>query len=427
MVHKREYNKDWNFEEYKMSEYTHAIHSYPAMMMPRIARNVIQEYATSESIVLDPYMGSGTTLLEGMVENVGKVIGFDLNPLAVLISTAKTTKFNLEKIKKEIDNLDYHLSVLSNYEHPSFTILESWFKQENIDELARLKAVINNIEDSDVRLFFSVVFSETVRHVSFTRNGEFKLYKIPESKRDSHNPDAIAIFSQKLQSVYTTVKDFYENTTFLNSQTDVSIMNAAITDSDVKPNSIDLVVTSPPYGDSNTTVAYGQFSRLANEWLDFPEPISLDRRLMGGVKAKEIVKFDIAELDDAISMINENEKINDSAIFDSLYNNAEIASIETAATTYSFFYDDIKDNYPSKDDILNKFAYKLFYKLFIFEEPKEFNKEHFLKQLRDFSNKLSFSTYKQEYEKLNELISELDIKDGTTSNIDKLIIAYLNN
>lgn len=309
MVHKREYNKDWNFEEYKMSEYTHAIHSYPAMMMPRIARNVIQEYATSESIVLDPYMGSGTTLLEGMVENVGKVIGFDLNPLAVLISTAKTTKFNLEKIKKEIDNLDYHLSVLSNYEHPSFTILESWFKQENIDKLARLKAVINNIEDSDVRLFFSVVFSETVRHVSFTRNGEFKLYKIPESKRDSHNPDAIAIFSQKLQSVYTTVKDFYENTTFLNSQTDVSIMNAAITDSDVKPNSIDLVVTSPPYGDSNTTVAYGQFSRLANEWLDFPEPISLDRRLMGGVKAKEIVKFDIAELDDAISMINEKEKL----------------------------------------------------------------------------------------------------------------------
>lgn len=309
MVHKREYNKDWNFEEYKMSEYTHAIHSYPAMMMPRIARNVIQEYATSESIVLDPYMGSGTTLLEGMVENVRKVIGFDLNPLAVLISTAKTTKFNLEDIKREMDNLDYHLSVLSNYEHPSFTILESWFKQENIDELARLKAVINNIEDSDVRLFFSLVFSETVRHVSFTRNGEFKLYKIPESKRDSHNPDAIAVFSQKLQSVYTTVKDFYKNTTFLNSQTDVTIMNAAITDSDVKPNSIDLVVTSPPYGDSNTTVAYGQFSRLANEWLDFPEPISLDRRLMGGVKAKEVVKFDIAELDDAISMIDEKEKL----------------------------------------------------------------------------------------------------------------------
>lgn len=132
-------------------------------------------------------------------------------------------------------------------------------------------------------------------------------------------------------------------------------------------------------------------------------------------------------IDDDELYVGENEKINDSAIFDSLYNNAEIASIETAATTYSFFYDDIKDNYPSKDDILNKFAYKLFYKLFIFEESKEFNKEHFLKQLRDFLNKISFSTYEQEYKKLNELISELDIKDGTTSDIDKLTIAYLNN
>lgn len=132
-------------------------------------------------------------------------------------------------------------------------------------------------------------------------------------------------------------------------------------------------------------------------------------------------------IDDDELYVGENEKINDSAIFDSLYNNAEIASIETAATTYSFFYDDIKDNYPSKDDILNKFAYKLFYKLFIFEESKEFNKEHFLKQLRDFLNKISFSTYEQEYKKLNELISELDIKDGTTSDIDKLTIAYLNS
>lgn len=132
-------------------------------------------------------------------------------------------------------------------------------------------------------------------------------------------------------------------------------------------------------------------------------------------------------IDDDELYVGENEKINDSAIFDSLYNNAEIASIETAATTYSFFYDDIKDNYPSKDDILNKFAYKLFYKLFIFEESKEFNKEHFMKQLRDFLNKISFSTYEQEYKKLNELISELDIKDGTTSDIDKLTIAYLNS
>ena len=83
---KRIYDKEWNFEDFSMSEYTHTIHSYPAMMMQRIARNFIQQYASKDSVILDPYMGSGITLLEGVVENVKKVIGFDLNPLAVLIT-----------------------------------------------------------------------------------------------------------------------------------------------------------------------------------------------------------------------------------------------------------------------------------------------------------------------------------------------------
>ena len=45
---KRIYDKEWNFEDFSMSEYTHTIHSYPAMMMPRIARNFIQQYASKD-------------------------------------------------------------------------------------------------------------------------------------------------------------------------------------------------------------------------------------------------------------------------------------------------------------------------------------------------------------------------------------------
>lgn len=304
---KRKYDKEWNFEDFSMSEYTHTIHSYPAMMMPRIARNFIQQHASKDLVVLDPYMGSGTTLLEGMVENVQKVIGFDLNPLAILIATAKTTKYNLNEIKKEIENLDYYLSELVDYNRPTFSILESWFKEESIEDLSKLKTIINNMRNKQVKLFFTLVFSETVRFVSLTRNGEFKLYRIAESKRDSHNPDVIDIFTQKLLSTYETVKDFYNNTPFLESNTEVQITNDALTNSKLEPNSIDLVVTSPPYGDSGTTVAYGQFSRLANEWLDFPEPIKVDSKLMGGIRVKDEIKFDISELDDAIAKIKELE------------------------------------------------------------------------------------------------------------------------
>lgn len=304
---KREYIEEWNFKEFSMSEYIHTIHSYPAMMMPRIARNFIHQYASKNSVILDPYMGSGTTLLEGMVENVKKVIGFDLNPLAVLIATVKTTKFDLDEIKKEIDNLDYNLSKLVDYNRPTFSILESWFKEDTIEDLSKLKTIINSIENDQTRLFFMLVFSETVRFVSLTRNGEFKLYRIAESKRGSHNPDTINIFFQKLILTYETIKDFYENTNFLESNTEIQITNDALINSNIEPNSIDLVVTSPPYGDSGTTVAYGQFSRLANEWLDFPDPIKLDSKLMGGTRIKDEIKFDIPELDNAVTKIKEIE------------------------------------------------------------------------------------------------------------------------
>jgi tRNA G10 N-methylase Trm11 len=45
---------------------------------------------------------------------------------------------------------------------------------------------------------------------------------------------------------------------------------------------VDLVVTSPPYGDSHTTVAYGQYSHLSAAWLGLEEPERIDRKLMGG-------------------------------------------------------------------------------------------------------------------------------------------------
>ena len=48
----------------------------------------------------------------------------------------------------------------------------------------------------------------------------------------------------------------------------------------------DVVVTSPPYGDSHTTVAYGQFSRLAAEWIGLPNARKVDKLAMGGYQTE---------------------------------------------------------------------------------------------------------------------------------------------
>ena len=61
----------------------------------------------------------------------------------------------------------------------------------------------------------------------------------------------------------------------------------------MKPNSIDCIITSPPYGDSRTTVAYGQFSRLSAQWINIfenPDKASgVDNELLGGKATKDLV------------------------------------------------------------------------------------------------------------------------------------------
>ena len=70
----------------------------------------------------------------------------------------------------------------------------------------------------------------------------------------------------------------------------------------------DIVVTSPPYGDSHTTLAYGQYSRLSSEWLDYDNAQNVDRRLMGGRIGAIIPHFDCEPLDDALKQIAEIEE-----------------------------------------------------------------------------------------------------------------------
>ena len=79
---------DWDYRTANTKEYTHGVHPYPAMMIPQVARRLIQSYGREGDVLFDPYCGTGTTLLEGMLANL-KSSGTDLNPLARLIARTK--------------------------------------------------------------------------------------------------------------------------------------------------------------------------------------------------------------------------------------------------------------------------------------------------------------------------------------------------
>lgn len=299
-------DRQWDFLGVNTKEYTHGFHTYPAMMIPQIARKLIEDYTTKDSkILFDPYMGSGTSLIEASIKGL-EAIGTDLNPLARLISKAKSIKYSIKKLENEISKFEKNFIESNDYQNynidiPNFTIIDTWFKEKNKIELGYIKGFIDNIKDEKSKLFFLVAFTETVRKVSLTRNDEFKLYRIAESKRDEFNPETFKLMLDKLKENLVGAREY--NQVKLNKK-EIKIFDFntsyGIPEDILQEESVDIVVTSPPYGDSGTTVAYGQFSRLANEWLEEKEAVKVDSKLMGGKKSSEFHLFDFKPLDNIL-------------------------------------------------------------------------------------------------------------------------------
>jgi site-specific DNA-methyltransferase (cytosine-N4-specific) len=285
----------WEFANANTKEWTHGYHSYPAMMIPQVARSligIVQQHQPGIRSLFDPFMGSGTSLVEGLLAGL-TTVGSDLNPLSRLITQAKTTAWDpailhscTEMLMKFVANLR-----ISEADWPNFDNLRFWFKPPVITELTRLRRGIETTVPDAIRPFFWVAFSETVRWVSNSRNAEFKLYRMDETRLAQWNPDVLGTFRKVILRNEKGNRRLWQRRPLPS----VSLHAYNAMDLSALPEgAFDLMLTSPPYGDSRTTVAYGQFSRLSLQWLDLadaangPAPNKLDQAMLGGVATKAL-------------------------------------------------------------------------------------------------------------------------------------------
>lgn len=276
----------WDFRKSDTKEYTHCFHNYPAMMIPQIARELLERYGVKGGWLLDPYCGTGTSLVEASMFGMNAV-GCDINPHVRMIASAKTNPPSLDILDKHLARLEDTLMRVRFNGHssraaqvPPILNMDYWFSSSVVECLAMLREHILSVKDEAVRNFLWVAFSETARECSYTKNGEFKLVRMPVQKLGTYNPDVFGRFQNKLvrnRSGLAAYMDRRENV-------EVHIIDANTADGEAprSPQLFDLVITSPPYGDSSTTVAYGQFSRLSAEWIGLPDARKVDRISMGG-------------------------------------------------------------------------------------------------------------------------------------------------
>lgn len=318
--YKRRIDHSWDFPGVDTKEYTHCYHTYPAMMIPQIARRLIQEYhpAGECNVLLDPYCGSGTSLVEAMLAGMCAE-GYDLNPLAELISNTKTKWGYSTELKNDISKIedslkDYQEGYADGKDFSRISNYSYWYSPE---VLSKLQYINDKIEDLEASIWFSKIFlkialAETVRDVSFTRNSEFKRYRMDEEKLKKFNPDVFETFLKKLDRNLNGLLEFEgvleknpkSGGAFLANSSELPEDFIAL-HRDLFP--YDMVVTSPPYGDSKTTVAYGQFSRWANEWFNFQHAKDLDNILMGGKKQKEPI-FETETINDKLEEIKSKDE-----------------------------------------------------------------------------------------------------------------------
>jgi DNA modification methylase len=266
-MYKRNDSYDLTFANEKVIQERHKVHPYPAMLHPFLVEYLLENYSEKNSTVLDPFCGTGVTLLQSSKRGIAS-FGFDINPLALLIAKVKTAKYNNAKLNKEFLSLQELIKKNKNTDIPDIYNIDFWYKENAKYELGLIRYVLknNNFEYKD---FFLVCFGFIARNQSNTRNGEFKKYRMKDEKVQLFLPTVIEKFFEHIKMMI----DIFEEHNNLISKPKLFLTNSE----DIFPNSInfDLVVTSPPYGDSKTTVAYGQYSSFASDWIGELNPFGV--------------------------------------------------------------------------------------------------------------------------------------------------------
>lgn len=281
---------DWSYNGVNTKRYSHGFHGYPARMIPQISNRLIVLFSSKGDVVWDPFCGSGSTLVESMILG-RKSIGTDLNPFAIFLSKVKTRPIKIVRLEKTKNEIIERFHALSERklepEIPDMPNIEYWFKSNVIHDLGLLRESIIEIDDVYIREFCLMCFALTVREASNLRKNEFKIYRLPKEKLEDFNPKVFPLFLKNIDKNIQRMQEFLDVLPV--NQEDPTILEDDNRDVNIAPNSVDLVVTSPPYGDHSTTVAYGQFSRYPALWvgLDLEGVKTVDRRGLGGRSTKQ--------------------------------------------------------------------------------------------------------------------------------------------
>jgi DNA modification methylase len=270
-------DESWSFRQLRRTQtsyLTHDYHKYPAKFIPQLAKRLIRENSKPGDLICDPFMGSGTTLLEAIL-NSRRAYGSDIHPLSVLISKAKTTSIEPNYLKEQISSLLIGINAdLENKRSevkipqtvdlgsfiPDNKKIDYWFPEGQKRDLGIILSRINCIDDQKIRTFLLCAFSNILKVCSRW------MMKSIKPTIDRHKIIANAYRSLAIQTKRMSIKNEELWKKMGTKQVDCIIHNADARKINVQDQSAALVVTSPPYV---TSYEYMDLHQLSAIWLRY--------------------------------------------------------------------------------------------------------------------------------------------------------------
>lgn len=242
-------SQEWAFDDAGRSEtnyITHGYHRYPAKFIPNIVKKIIDDYAKPGDIAVDPFGGCGTTIVEAKVSG-RKSYGFDINPVAKLITQTKIIPLNPKTLENTWDKF------MTNYEATTATLpdlnnerINYWFDESVQKELNKI---------------YLCAFSHVLKNCSRWLMKSIK----PTVDKDKSFPIPYDIFAQHLKFMTKRNNQFFEllkTRRYLNIFTKMRISDSTKT-LPIQDNFVDLIITSPPYV---TSYEYADLHQLSLLW-----------------------------------------------------------------------------------------------------------------------------------------------------------------
>jgi DNA methylase len=295
--------------------------SYRACFKPQLPRYFIERYSAEGDIVYDPFMGRGTTIIEAALLK-RNVIGNDVNPLSKILAAPRLDIPDIEEIEKRLAEIKFSKKAKADID------LSMFFHPETEAEIVSLQRYLANRkkERKEDRVDRWIRMVATNRLTGHSR-GFFSVYTLPPNQA-TQPKSQIRINKLRMQTPeYRNIRSIIlkKTRTLLKGVAEEDRANLALvfprarflsTDarhtSDVKRETIQLVVTSPPFLnivqytndnwmrcwfngiDDSAVAAHITMSRTIDEWCAVMEGVF--NELFRITRPGGYVAFEVGEL-----------------------------------------------------------------------------------------------------------------------------------